>query len=214
MRRVVITAAALAALAAPGAAEAHIQVRPAVAAPADAVLWTMLVPNERSQATTKVELAVPEGVIPFSFEDQPAWKREIVYASDKSVKSIRWTGRLASDGLAEFRFLASTPETEGPIEWKALQTYADGEIVRWIGPEDSGEPAAVTTISDSAPIENAGGEGGEPAGGQAPAPAAAPSPPAAVEDDGGGDTAALILAIAAAVLACAALVVSLRRRSG
>lgn len=169
MRRAAVAAVLAAALLAPAAAGAHVQVRPATAAPEDPVLWTVLVPNERELATTRVELAVPAGVLPFSLEDQPGWRRSATRNADGSLRSIVWRGRTAPDGLATFRFLASTPDREGPIAWKALQTYADGDIVRWIGAAGSEYPASVTSVTGSAPRENAGGEGaagtGSPAAG-------------------------------------------------
>ena len=161
-RLVRAAAAALAvAVAAPSAtATAHIQVRPARAAPGDPVLWTVLIPSEEQAGTRQVELAVPKDVLPFSYEDQPGWTRTLTSAPDGSVRSIVWRGRTRGDGLATFRFLASTPERDGQIAWKAIQTYRDGDVVRWIGSAGSETPASITTISRSAPRENAGGEAG------------------------------------------------------
>lgn len=140
-------------------ATAHVQVRPAHAAPGDPVLWTVLVPSEQETGTRQVELAVPRDVLPFSYENAPGWERTLRTNADGSIRSIVWRGSTAPDGLATFRFLASTPERAGPIAWKALQTYRDGTLVRWIGASGSEHPASVTTISSSAARENAGGEG-------------------------------------------------------
>ncbi len=176
-----VGAAAAVALAVPaGSAWAHIQVRPTSAAPGDPVLWTVLIPSEEQAGTRQVELAVPKDVLPFSYEDQPGWTRTSKPNPDGSVRSIVWRGRTAGDGLATFRFLASTPEREGRIAWKAIQTYRDGDIVRWIGSADSETPASVTTISSSALRENAGGE-------NAAAPAAGAAPAQDASDDDGGD---------------------------
>jgi uncharacterized protein YcnI len=140
-------------------ASAHLQVRPAHAAPGDPVLWTVLVPSEDEAGTRQVELAVPRGVLPFSYEQAPGWTRRLRMNADGSVRAIVWRGRTGSEGLAMFRFLASTPEQAGPIAWKAIQTYRDGAVVRWIGSADSEHPASVTAVSPSVPRENAGGEG-------------------------------------------------------
>ena len=32
------------------------------------------------------------------------------------------------------------------LTFKALQTYSDGEVVRWIGPEGSDTPAPIVTV--------------------------------------------------------------------
>ena len=214
MRPLLVLAAAVltaAALAAPAAA--HIQVRPTLVAPGDPVLFEVLVPGERDAKTVEVTLQVPKDVLPFSFEDPPGWERTNVEADDGSIEAIRWRGEQAPDGLTRFSFLASTPEQDGEIEWKALQTYDDGDIVRWIGAPDSENPAAVTTVSASAPRQNAGGEGGESAtegeGAAAATPAATTAAPAAEDDD---SPLPLILGIVAVVLSAAALVAALRPR--
>ena len=213
--RISLAIAAVLSIALPAAAAAHIQVRPAQAAPVDPVLWTVLVPNERSEATVRIELQVPPGVSPFSFEDQPGWKRTLKLAPDQSIERIVWDGEVGPEGLARFTFLATTPEKEGTIAWKALQHYEDGQVVRWIGGEGAEEPASFTTITEDAPRENAGGEGGEaadePEGGDTPAarPTAAASEETA--SDSGGDTLPLLLGGAALLVAIAALVLALRR---
>jgi uncharacterized protein YcnI len=140
-------------------AEAHIQVSPSTAAPDDAVAFTLLVPGERDVATTEVRLQVPKGVLVFSYEDLPGWARSTKKAADGSVGEIVWKGRLAKDGFVRLGFLASTPPQPTTLSWKALQTYADGKVVRWIGAPGSEQPAGVTEVADTAAKQNAGGEG-------------------------------------------------------
>lgn len=147
-----------------GEASAHIQVTPTVVAPSDPVLFTVLVPGERDTGTVRVDLRLPPGLMPFSFEDVPGWKRRVVRAADGAAERIVWTGRAAPDGLVRFAFLAGTPERPTRLEWKALQTYAGGYVARWIGAPDADYPAAVTEVRADAPRQNAGGEGGDAAG--------------------------------------------------
>lgn len=209
----VLTAAALAA-----PASAHVQVRPALAAPGDPVLFEVLVPGERDAKTIEVTLQIPKDVLPFSFQDPPGWERTNKEGADGSLESVTWRGEQAEDGFSRFAFLASTPEQEGEIQWKALQTYDDGHISRWIGAPDSENPAAVTTISASAPRQNAGGEGGEAAtegeGAATPQPAqtAAPAQAASAPAEDDDSPLPLILSIVAVVLAAAALLLALRRK--
>ena len=191
-------------------AGAHIQVRPTQAAPDDAVLFEVLVPDERQKATTKVEVAVPKDVLPFSFEDKPGWTRKNTLNPDGSIRTIVWRGRIGPEGFARFTFLASTPPKPGPIAWKAIQTYADGQKVRWIGTPDSEQPAAVTQVSKTTARQNAGGENAKGAG--TPAAAAAPAETASETD-----TLGRVLGIAALAVALAALATALvtsRRRTG
>ncbi len=204
--------AAGAAAAAPAAA--HVQVVPGAVAPGDPVTFTVVVPGEESEAhTTEVALQVPKGLLPFAYEDQPGWRRTLERADDGSVGVIRWRGRLATDGVVRFTFLAGTPEQEGELVWKAVQRYDDGHEAAWIGAPDSENPAPVTRVTASAARQNAGGEGAET---EAPAAAAAPASAPADDDDddggGGGGTLGLVLGGAGLVLGAAALVVALRTR--
>jgi uncharacterized protein YcnI len=207
----VLALAAVAGAVPVASAGAHIQVRPAQAAPGDPVLWTVLVPSERETGTRQVELAVPKDVLPFSYEDAPGWTRRVRMNANGSVRSIVWRGQAPADGLATFRFLASTPEREGPIAWKALQTYRDGKLVRWIGAAGSESPASITTITRSATPENAGGEGSE--GASPPAASAGATQPSGESDGDGPDWIARGLALAALLVGAAAMVGARRRRS-
>jgi uncharacterized protein YcnI len=224
---VALAAGVMALTAGAATAFAHIQVSPTVAAPNDAVRFTLLVPGELDQPTTKVELQIPAGVLPFSWGETPGWTRKLTQAADGSVASVTWTGSVPADGFVEFSFLAATPPEAGEISWKAVQTYGDGTVVRWIGPPDSEEPAAVTVISADAPRQNAGGENEEDGhgGGAATTPTettpteTTPSettpqaaPTASEADEGGTDRAARVLGALALVAGIAAVVIALRAR--
>ena len=219
MIRRALLAAAVAALVAAPAASAHVQVRPALAAPGDPVLFQVIVPNEKDAHTVEVTLQVPKDVLPFSFEEPGGWTRENKEGADGSLETITWKGKLAEDGFARFSFLASTPEQEGEIVWKSIQTYDDGSTSRWIGAPDADNPAAVTTISDDAPPENAGGESGTAEDGAAATPAASATAapedaePAAATVEDSDSPLPIILSIVALVLAAGALILQLRRRT-
>jgi uncharacterized protein YcnI len=199
--------AAAAGVAAAAPAAAHVQVRPVRTAPGDVVLWTVLAPSERDAGTRAVELAVPQGVLAYSFEDAAGWTRRLRMRADGSVRSIVWRGRTRADGLATFRFLASTPEREGAIAWKAVQTYRDGVAVRWIGSAESQHPAATTIVSRAGSREDPGGDGD---GGAGAGGGAAPTAIAAGGADG-ADWLARGLAAAALLAAASTAMISVRR---
>jgi uncharacterized protein YcnI len=212
-RLAVATAAGVAALGAADAARGHVQVTPSELAPGDPVEFELLVPNETAAHTIEVALRIPDGVLPFSFERRPGWHRQLDKRADGSNAVVRWHGQLARDGFVRFAFLASTPDREGELVWKAVQRYDDGEESAWIGPPGSDRPAAVTRVSASAPRQNAGGEGGAArasatTSGESARPAGARQEPS----DGGGSTVALVLGAAGVLLGAVALVVALRRR--
>lgn len=198
-------------------AAAHIQISPELAAPNDAVKFTVLVPGERApHRTEEVVLKLPAGVLAYSFGSTPGWRRTTQDAGSGSVGTITWRGEAAPDGFVEFSFLAATPPKPGRIAWMALQVYDDGKVVRWIGGPDSESPAPLTDIRADAPLQNAGGEGAGDAASIPPvdeaiADSAAPVP--AHSSDDGDDRLSLWLAICAFVLAGAALAVAARRRA-
>jgi uncharacterized protein len=132
--------------------------------------------------------------------------------SDTQVSRITWTGD-GEQGIVEpgefqdFGLSLKMPEGEAgeKLTFKALQTYDDGQVVRWIGPEDADEPAPIVTL-EAGP---AGGGHGAPAAGAASGSdqqAAPASPPAASsDDDGGTDTLALVAVVLGALALIAAL---------
>jgi uncharacterized protein YcnI len=213
--RALLVAALVAAGAFPAAAQAHIQVTPSTVAPGDAAKFTVLVPGERDSETVKVELQMPKGLLPFSYADPAGWKRSLVKAGDGSVERVVWTGSAPSDGFTEFSFLAGTPDKPGELEFKALQTYADGTVVRWIGGPSSDNPAAVVKVDAAVGKQNAGGEsgGGEGREPASTATAAAPAPTVATAsgDSGSSNTLPIILGAAGLLLGLIALLVALRR---
>jgi uncharacterized protein YcnI len=204
---------------APAVAGAHIQVIPSIVAPNDPVKFTVVVPGEQEDSTTSVDLKMPAGLLPFSYEETPGWTRKLVLASNGAVDRVVWTGKLPKDGFVEFSFLAGTPEKPGELVFKALQTYADDSVVRWIGEPKSDHPAPVVEVQKDAPRQNAGGESGSES---QPAPAASatatPTPvqeTAAVVPSGSDrDPLAIALGGAGLLLGLIALGVSLSARRG
>jgi hypothetical protein len=70
-----------------------VQIRPTEAAPGDSVMFQLVVPGERDARTVEVAVQIPEGVLPFSYEDTPGWRRTVTFADDGSTDVVRWRGR-------------------------------------------------------------------------------------------------------------------------
>ncbi|MEY2515448.1 MAG: hypothetical protein QOJ89_2806 [bacterium] len=201
-------AVALGALAAPGAA-AHVTVQPAASRPAELQRYRLIVPNERtSGATTGVDVKVPAGVTFALVESVAGWRTHVVRRGGV-IAELRWrAGRVPPDGYAELHFIARNPVRVGPIAWKALQRYDDGDVVRWIGSPSSDQPAPVTTLSEHAvPVDvvSTHGEAVPAASSAAAAPTTAPA--------SGRDGPTLALAILGVLLGAAALACNARRGS-
>ena len=150
------------------AAAAHSVVLPFASRPADLQLYTVIVPTETDSPTTEVALKVPDGIDFLLVRETPGWKVKVERKNDR-IDVVRWTGSAPPDQFAEFRLIARNPILEGDLSWKIIQTYADGETARWIGPPGSDSPASVTRLSESAePVDVAtglNGGGSNPSGG-------------------------------------------------
>ncbi|HEV8447173.1 MAG TPA: DUF1775 domain-containing protein [Gemmatimonadaceae bacterium] len=155
-------AASTVVLAGPLIAFAHAVVFPKISTTGTFERYVLRVPNEKTVATTRVEIRFPAGVRVTSFEDVPGWQLEVLSDSAKHITGAVWTGTLAPQRFVEFPFSAANPKTEAQVAWPTLQTYADGEVVEWTGPEGSKRPASSTSIRTAA--ESATGSGGGVAG--------------------------------------------------
>jgi uncharacterized protein YcnI len=153
-RRLVAGAlATAAALAFTGAAWAHAEISPAVVLAKHAQEYGLLVPTEKENATTtSVELTVPSGFAIDSFVPSPGWKRtEQTQGSgeEATVQKVTWTGGKVPTGEdAAFHFLATANDSK-TYEFKVRQTYSDGSIVDWSGPESSDSPAPTIDAKSS-----------------------------------------------------------------
>ena len=143
-----LTAGALVAAAAlviTGAAWAHAAVSPGVVLAKHAQEYGLLVPTEKEDATTtSVELTVPSGFAIDSFVPSPGWKRtEQTKGSGEEaiVQKVTWSGGKVPTGEdSAFHFLATANDSK-TYEFDVRQTYSDGSIVDWNGPESSDTPA-------------------------------------------------------------------------
>ena len=127
---------AFAALVTASAASAHAIVSPPVAIDKKLQQFTLSVPTEKEGATTtQVELRLPSGFAIDSFEASPGWKRTV------AGSTVTWAGgRVPTEEDAVFHFNASTSGAR-TYTFTVLQTYSNGEVVSWSGPESSDTPA-------------------------------------------------------------------------
>lgn len=146
MRKVSTAAVAvLLALVLANTAFAHAALSPPVAKAQVLQQFTLSVPTEKEGATTSgIELTVPAGLVIDSFEPEPGWKRsERATGSGEAptIQKVTWTGGKVPTGEdAVFRFNGSLASSK---TYKVIvrQTYSDGSIVDWTGPESSDTPA-------------------------------------------------------------------------
>lgn len=149
----------LAALAITEAASAHAKISPSIVQAKDSEVFTLAVPTEKENATTtSIELTVPKGFGIDSFFPSPGWRRSAVSTGSGEsavVQKVTWAGGKVPTGEdAAFSFLASTSGT-GTYTFAVTQTYSDGSIVNWSGPESSDSPSP--TIKADSTLGGGGG---------------------------------------------------------
>ena len=218
-----VAAVAASALVAPAAAEAHVTLQPNTAAAGAYTVENVRVPNERDKASTvKVDLQLPHGFAAVSYEPKTGWSVNVTKAKlakpiqtddgpiDEEVRRITFTGhgpngKIGPGQFMDFPLSVQIPGKAGDkLVFKAIQTYSNGEVVRWIGAPDSETPAPIVTVvkatASSATVPPA------------------PAPPARASGDDGGGGASKGLGITALILGALGLVAGLAafavRRSG
>jgi uncharacterized protein YcnI len=146
-RAAVLVAALVCSLAFSASAWAHAHVSPSVVQAKQSEVFTLAVPTEKEDAdTTKIELTPPEGFGIDSFVDAPGWKRDVQSTGsgeDTVIQKVTWSGgKVPPEGATDFQFLGSTDSAKS-YDFKVRQTYSDGTVVDWTGPESSDTPAPV-----------------------------------------------------------------------
>jgi uncharacterized protein YcnI len=134
----------------PAIAFGHAAVLPKTSTPGAFERYVLRVPNEKTSATTRVEIRFPADVRVTSFEDVAGWQLEVLTDSAKRIVGAVWTGTLPPQRFVEFPFMAANPKTATRLVWPAVQTYADGERVEWTGAEGTKRPASSTVVAAAA----------------------------------------------------------------
>ncbi|HBF86014.1 MAG TPA: hypothetical protein DD420_40710 [Streptomyces sp.] len=155
-----------------GPAAAHVSVQPqGEAAKGGYATVNFKVPNERDNASTvKLEVNFPTDhpLASVSPQPVPGWKIEVTKSElakplevhgkkiDKAVSKVTWTadGKGIEAGFFQ-QFPLSVgqlPEDADQLVFKALQTYSNKEVVRWIeepaeGGEEPDSPAPVLQLT-------------------------------------------------------------------
>lgn len=123
---------------------AHVVVKPAEVLTAQFQTFTVSVPNEKDNPTTKLKLIVPEGLEYVTPTVKNGWKIKSEKSKD-TVKSITWSdGSIGVDLRDEFTFSAKLPSEATELKWKAYQTYSDGSTVSWDKETDNGHDGSDT----------------------------------------------------------------------
>ena len=166
-KRILLASALIGALvcALAGPAAAHVTTDPASAPRGGTVKLSFLVPNEETSKVTELAIgfpAPPQTPIPtVSVEAKPGWTIQVTTLKltkplvtadgtiNEVVSRIDWKAKTGADAIDKGQFGEFTidadglPDTGNEVVFKAIQTYANGDVVRWIDPVTPGGPDAV-----------------------------------------------------------------------
>jgi uncharacterized protein YcnI len=149
---VVFVIATLTTLALAGIASAHARLSPPVALAKQLQLFTLAVPTEKAGTTTQVVFTPAAGFDIDSFVPSPGWKRTLKQTGSGEsavIEQVTYSGGSTPTGEdSTFSFLAQ-PSASKTYTFGVQQTYSDGSVVDWAGPESSDAPAATIQAKSS-----------------------------------------------------------------
>src|SRR5215472_9480098 len=160
LRRATIVGAATAAavLLSAGPALAHITISPASVPAGSTAVLTFHVPNEETNAdAVKLDVQIPtvHPIAQLLVQPVPGWTisvRTIKLAKplvtddgsfSQAVSEVIWSGGKILPGQFQDFSVSADPLPAGisQLPFKAIQTYSNGDVVRWIDLPQPGEPA-------------------------------------------------------------------------
>ncbi|GHF73017.1 YcnI family copper-binding membrane protein [Streptomyces griseosporeus] len=234
--------AATAVLALSSPALAHVSVQPeGAAAKGGYAVVDFKVPNERDNAsTTKLEVTLPTDHPLASVMPQPVDGWNVEVTKSKLAKPLEMHGEKITEAVSKVTWTATgkgiqpgyfqkfplsvgkLPEDTDQLVFKAIQTYDNKEVVRWIevpqeGQDEPENPAPVLTLSAAADDEHGhGAAGAEDSSGKDSDDAAKTSATTEAAEDDHTDTTARVLGVVGIVAGVAGVaygVLAGRRRS-
>lgn len=173
---VLVASAAIGVFGFAAAASAHVTVSPTSAPQGSYTIVTFRVPNEDPKGNTvelDVYLDTTHPVASVNVQPVPGWTAVVKQTKlatpikdddgnevTSAAGEIVWTANSTADGIAPGQFnqfpvqMGPLPTT-GSVSFKAVQTYSDGTVVRWIdqtvaGQPEPDHPAPVLTLTPTA----------------------------------------------------------------
>jgi uncharacterized protein YcnI len=160
VKRAAIVAAVslIAVLALAGPAFAHVVITPSSAPAGSAAELTFRVPNEETKAATvelQVKIPTDHPIAQLLVKPVPGWTASVTTVTlakpittddgtfDSAVSEVTWTGGKILAGQFQDFSVSADPLPSGisQLVFKAVQTYSNGDVVRWIDLTQPGEPA-------------------------------------------------------------------------
>ncbi len=157
-----------------GPAWAHVEIDPGSEPRSSAVVFAFRTPNEEQGAATvrlDVQFPTDHPFLNVLVEDKPGWAfttqtgplPKPVTTDDgtftTAVTEVSWVatgGGIPPEAFDRFNVFATTPSGGSKVTFKAIQTYSNGDVVRWIetpvkGAPKPEHPAPVLTLTKAPP---------------------------------------------------------------
>ena len=135
IRKILLFIPALAILAIPAVASAHVIVTPGQVGIGQELTFNVSVPNEQNTPVINLKLDIPNGVTNVVPTEKDGWTIQTATngsTSDPEITAITWTdGAIPVGQREDFSFGAQVPGSATQLDWKAYQTYGDGTVVHW-----------------------------------------------------------------------------------
>jgi uncharacterized protein YcnI len=167
MRRTLIVASALGGLWLPAAASAHVSLHPNTLPAASNPTIDIRVPNEEDRANVvKVDMQVPPGFLEISTELPTGWRATVLKRKlatpqttdsgpvTEEISEVIWSasqkGGIPPGSFLQFPITTAIPDSAvgQTLSFKVIQTYSDGDVVRWIeAPDSAGHPAPTVNVT-------------------------------------------------------------------
>ena len=135
MRLRMLSIPLVALLALPATAQAHVELTPDSVEPGGDALITIKSPNEAEVPLTGLRMTIPEDLVVEGAAAAPGFTLQVVRDQAGRVATLSWQGgSVPAGGLALFQFAATAPDSTGPVNMTATQTFADRSTKVWTTP--------------------------------------------------------------------------------
>lgn len=134
-------------------ADAHVTLNPKAVDPESYERVDVRVPVEQKDHTKKVELDVPKDVQVVNIQPVDEYKYKLDKDKKGNITKITWTAKgkgIGPDEFIDLPVIVASPKEEGKYAFKAIQTYDNGDKVKWTGKENSEHPAPTLEVKKDA----------------------------------------------------------------
>lgn len=196
---------------------AHVTVQPASAAKGSYSTVAFKVPNEQDSASTiriEVNLPADHPIASVSLQPVPGWTAKVTTSKlatplktddgtvNEAVTKIVWSGgKIAPGQFQQFPVsLGPLPDNADSLVFKTLQTYDNGQVVRWIevpqaGAAEPENPAPKLTLTAASSSGGSTTPGTAAPGSAADTKASGKQDTASGDSGGGSDDTARVLGV-------------------